>query len=130
MKSPGIFALVYVLLMIPTYILPYFGSNSYAAKLGGGLASEFITAAGGASGAALAVSWIPFILHLGCFIGLIAIAVSRGNVIGKKFLVVFPILAGLFDLMPVINWIPLVPTVFHIVTLVVGIPQPDSKRAA
>lgn len=94
--------------MILTYILPYFGSNSYALSI----MSSLLTRGWGL----LPQTWI----HIWVIGILISIAMARGQVIGKSYLVAFPILAGCFDLLPVINTIPLAPTIFHILTLIMG----------
>lgn len=126
MTSIG-YLVFYVLGMIPTYILPYFGSNSYVAT---GVGAALSAASGG-------VVQSPFggaftILHIGALTVCIVIAGARGKTNGKSWLVALPIVATLFDLAPVLNVIPLVPTVLHVIALVVGfaesaIPVPDDK---
>jgi len=92
--------------MIPTYVLPYFGSNSaivntFSAALGIGPTPQW---------------W----LHCWSLAMLFALAWMRGSVVDKKFLAAFPLVAGLFDLTPVLSAIPLVPTIFHMIGLVLG----------
>lgn len=104
--SLAVFILVYVLFMIPTYVLPYFGSNSYVAG-----------AVGLAAGAGInPLLWV----HLLALLVLVAVTWGRAAFIDKKWVVVFPVLATIFDLAPVLNIIPLVPTVMHILALVLG----------
>ncbi|GEM_PF-1070727 len=101
------FAVLYVLFLIPTYVLPWAGSNSlmFAAAT-----SEF-------------EGQIPpaFWGHLGALGVLVLLAFSRGRLIGKSWLAVLPVIAGLFDLMPGLSMVPFVPTAFHVVTLILGV---------
>ena len=59
--------------------------------------------------------------HLGSMLVLIAITWFRGNLVDKKWLVVFPILATVFDFVPTLNFIPLVPTVMHLLAIIMGV---------
>lgn len=103
-----VFALLYIVFMIPTYILPYFGSNS----------SFFITA--WASEGHL--SEIPqFLMHITALILLMVITWFRGSLIDKKWLLIFPILAAVFDFIPGLSSIPLVPTIMHLLAIILGV---------
>lgn len=94
----------YLLLMTPTYVLPYFGSNS-------AILNSLSTAAG--------VGPTPqWWLHFWCIAMLIILTWMRGVTIQKSFLTLFPLVAGFFDLVPVLSSIPLVPTIFHIIGLI------------
>lgn len=110
----GVFFVVsYVVLMIPTYMLPYLGSNSslgYAANAAG---------AGNVTGTGNVL--FGFYIHLAFLIGLIVITWFRGKLVGKQWLVVFPFLAMVFDLVTGLNWIPLVPTVMHLLAIILGV---------
>ena len=104
------FFLAYVLFMIPTYVLPYFGSNSILAN---GLSST------------LGLGLLPqFWLHALALYSLIVICWIRGTRIETPWLAVFPALAALFDLVPTLNWIPLIPTACHVAALVIGVSRP------
>ncbi len=100
------FFIAYFLTMIPTYVLPYFGSNSLFFN---GISSESM---GGLP--------VQFWWHLSCYPVAIFLAYIRGVRIGRVWLVSFPILAGIFDLIPVLNYIPLVPTIFNFCALIIG----------
>ena len=105
-KGAAGFVIGYLFFMLPTYVLPYFGSNS---------------AIVGAIGAAVGRGFTPqFWLHAWCLIMLVLVSSIRGKNIGKGWLLVLPVLAGFFDLVPVLNLIPLVPTVMHLLALVLG----------
>lgn len=53
------------------------------------------------------------------------VAYSRGKAIGKGYLVAFPIVGAVFDL--ILIFIPFVPTIMNIITIVLG--MPDNKPA-
>ena len=100
------FVVGYLVFMLPTYVLPYLGSNS---------------AIVGAVGVAVGRGLTPqFWLHAWCLGMLVLVTSIRGRYIGKGWLLIFPVLAGFFDLVPVLNLIPLVPTVMHLLALVLG----------
>ncbi len=102
-----VFVIVYVLFMLPTYFLPYFGSNSAVIGALGQVADAGINPA--------------FWLHLGALVVLIVITWFRGVLIDKKWLIIFPILATVFDLVPVLSVIPFVPTVMHLLAIILGV---------
>lgn len=106
MPSIG-FLLVYLLGMIPTYILPYFGSNSFFAQMWSGVFTGGLLLVG-------------TICHLGALAVCIYAAWARGQINGSKALVALPVVATVFDFVPVLSAIPLVPTVMHIIALVKG----------
>lgn len=102
-----VFVAVYLVFMIPTYYLPYKGSNS--AVLGAIMA----TAEAGIN---------PYFwLHLAALLVLVVIAWFRGVLIDKKWLLIFPLLATVFDLVPGLSSIPLVPTVMHLLAIILGV---------
>ena len=102
-----VFAILYVLFMLPTYFLPYFGSNSSVIN---SIAASSDTVVNS-----------NFWLHLGSLLVLIVIAFFRGTLIDKKWLVIFPILGSIFDLIPVLNSIPLIPTLMHLLAIILGV---------
>jgi hypothetical protein len=53
------------------------------------------------------------------------VAYSRGKAIGKGYLIAFPIVGAVFDL--ILIFIPFVPTIMNIITIVLG--MPDNKPA-
>lgn len=106
-KNATTYVVAYLALMAPTYILPYFGSNST-------LANAFSTALG--------MGPMPqWWAHAWCLIMLVLLCWLRGNAIGKGFLPAFPVLAGAFDMIPGLSMIPLVPTLLHTVGIVLGV---------
>lgn len=100
------FVVGYLVLMVPTYVLPYLGSNS---------------AMVGAIGAMIGRGFTPqFWLHSWCLVMLVLVTSIRARNIGKGWLMIFPVTAGFFDLVPGLSLIPLVPTVMHLLALVLG----------
>ncbi len=113
--------MLYLLFMLPTYILPYFGSNSLVANAALAAADE---AAGGGNGLNMLL-----LVHIICLAALCLLAWLRGSLVGKTWLVTLPILAGLFDILPGFSMIPLVPTVLHICTIIVGVSGTPTPKA-
>jgi len=110
------FALLYVALMVPTYVLPYLGSNSALAGAFGAVVGKGV----------MPQTWA----HLWFLASLILIAWMRGASTDKGFLPAISFCAALFDMTPVLNVIPLVPTVLHVVTLAIGVSGKAADRDA
>lgn len=105
-----LFFLGYLPFMLATYVLPYGGSNSAVVQ---GLAA-------GTNAPQAGHFQLLFLLHLGSVGALCLLTWLRGNGADKGWIVIFPLLAGVFDLVPGLNWIPLVPTAMHVCALVTG----------
>ncbi|HKZ02789.1 MAG TPA: zinc ribbon domain-containing protein [Pyrinomonadaceae bacterium] len=105
--NTAVFVILYILFMLPTYYLPYVGSNSF-----------LLNAVGVKAGMGINPAFWP---HLGSLIILIVLARFRGALVGKTWLVIFSILAAVFDLIPGLNSIPLVPTVMHLSAIIAGV---------
>lgn len=101
--NPVVFVICYLLFMVPTYVLPYLGSNSTLVN-------------------AAAMGKNPlFWLHLISLIILVLLAWIRGGEANKKWLIIFPILALVFDLVPALSSVPFVPTVMHLLAIILGV---------
>ena len=105
-RNTPAFVIAYLALMVPTYILPYFGSNSavvnvFSAAMGMGPTPQW---------------W----MHVWFLIMLAVLGWLRGSVIGKAYLPVFPVIAGVFDMTPGLSMIPMIPTVMHLVGVILG----------
>ena len=111
-NNTATYVVLYVLFMIPTYMLPYMGSNSSVVQ---GMAIAGSNIEGSGSVRAL---WY---VHLGFLLVLCLLAYLRGPVMNKKWLPVFPSLAIVFDLIPGLNFIPLIPTVMHLCAIIMGV---------
>jgi hypothetical protein len=107
------FVVGYVIFMIPTYLLPWLGSNS-----------SIINAAGAAIGLGMSPFWW---VHAWCLVMLILMTWMRGDFIGKRYLSAFPFLAAVFDLTPVLSMIPLIPTALHLVAIIIGVKATDKQ---
>lgn len=103
-----VFVIAYIVFMLPTYFLPYAGSNS--SILHG------LDAAQGTSNLNF-----PFWLHMGAMLVLCFLCWVRGAYVGKAWLIIFPILAVVFDFVPGLSAIPLVPTVMHLLAIILGV---------
>ena len=115
--NTAVFVLLYIVFMIPTYILPYFGSNSSIAISAGasvGNLSEFP----------------QFWMHVGALILLMVVTWFRGSLVDKKWLLIFPILAAVFDFIPGLSSVPLVPTVMHLLAIILGVVGTKAPVAA
>lgn len=102
------FVIIYIVFMLPTYFLPYLGSNS--AVLHGADAAMGTKALNAA-----------FWLHFGSMLVLCGIAWIRGAHVSRKWLVIFPILAVVFDFVPGLSVIPMIPTFMHLAAIISGI---------
>ncbi len=102
-----VFVLLYILFMLPTYYLPYLGSNSAVLNTAGMAVDAGMNPA--------------FWLHLGALIVLMVVIWFRSVLIDKKWLVIFPVLATVFDLVPGLSLIPLVPTAMHLCAMIIGV---------
>lgn len=113
--NPATFVLLYSVFMIPTYLLPYLGSNS-----------SIINTLGVAADAGLnpALYW-----HVATLAVLVLVAWLRGRLIHKTWLAALPVAASCFDLLPGLSMIPMVPTMLHVMTIVVGV-MDDRKAGA
>jgi len=113
-NNAAVYVISYLVLMVPTYILPYFGSNS--------------ALIGAASAAAGVGSYPLFWLHAMFLFALCVIAWARGGCVKKNWLAVLPGLATFFDLMPGFSWIPLLPTGLHVAAIITGaVSKPSSQ---
>lgn len=114
---PVIFVVLYIVLMLFTYVLPFLGSNSALIMTGRAMAPADET-----------LFW-PFWAHLLIYVLLAALCWKRGAAIDRKWLVVFPVLAGLFDLTPGLNYIPLIPTTLNVLAIILGVAVSSQPRA-
>lgn len=105
-KNGVLFVIIYLLFLLPTYYLPYVGSNS-----------SIVAAIGAAAGAGLSPQ---FWAHVASLFVLIVATWLRGCAIGKQWIVIFPIVASVFDMTPGLSIIPLIPTAMHVTALIMG----------
>ena len=102
-----VFVIAYIVFMLPTYYLPYVGSNS-----------SIVGAIGAAAGAGMSPA---FWMHLISMLILCFLCWIRGSYVAKSWLIIFPILAVVFDFVPGLSAIPLVPTIMHLLAIIMGI---------
>lgn len=101
--NPAVFVVAYAIFLIPTYILPYIGSNS-----------SVINTATAASGLGLNPA---FYAHLTALAILVLIS----------WLAALPRAAAMFDLLPGLSLVPMVPTILHVVAIILGV-KDDTKK--
>ena len=114
-SNTPVFVGLYILFMIPTYLLPYAGSNSlFVNGMVAGLGSVY------EKSTPLSVYAGSF-AHVACLLLLATFAFFRGKHRGKTWIVVLPVLALIFDFVPGFSLIPLVPTAMHLATIIIGV---------
>jgi hypothetical protein len=106
MTNAPLYIVGYLALLVPTYVLPYFGSNSI-----------IVNSVGAAVGRGMTPLWW---LHVWALVMLALMAFARGKHIGKTYIAVFSVIAAAFDMIPGLSLVPFVPTVMHLVALVLG----------
>lgn len=115
--NPVVFAILYILFMIPTYFFAFIGSNSV-----------IINATGVGMGAGISPL---FSYHLAALAILVVITWLRAIHVIKLWIIIFPVLATIFDLTPGLSSIPLIPTVMHLLAIIFGVmgtPQAVAKQ--
>jgi hypothetical protein len=108
--SAGKFLFIYLFFMLPTYIWRWiFAAGAIGAAMNDNGGSETaINSMANATYVLLAISYIVMIF----------VAYRRGSTNNRKFLVAFPVVGGVFDI--VLGFIPFVPTIFNILAIVFG----------
>ena len=106
-----VYALTYLIVMIPTYLWRYaFGAS-------------VISAAGESEVAELSGAMnICFLINYAI---LIFLAYRRSKKVNKSILPLFPVIAAIFDI--VLVFIPFVPTVFNLMALIMGAQDQKDK---
>ncbi|MBI3713205.1 MAG: hypothetical protein HY253_09630 [Burkholderiales bacterium] len=103
------FFLLYLLFMIPTYVLPFIGSNS-----------TVVHAILQDTESSLPIyTWI----HAGSLFILVILGTIRGSSNAKSGLFAFPLCAAIFDFVPVLSSIPFIPTILHVIALILGLQE-------
>lgn len=119
LSHPVAYVALYVTFLLPTYVLPYLGSNAALLRASARSAGVRDTTTPGL-----------FLAHLACLVVLCGLAYARGRATSRRWLVVLPVLALVFDLTPGLSLIPLVPTVLHIIAVVLGAAGSAARASA
>lgn len=110
--STGAFLAMFLIPFILTYVVgwlsPFLGLGSLGAAMAGDDTFSWSWLAGKAFLAAL-------------YICMAAASFLRGAANDTKWALAFPLAAGVFDIAPLLSWIPFVPTVLNVIALVVGV---------
>lgn len=99
-----VFLIVYLIAMTLTYLWRM-------AFFGGAMNGNDINSTGNAMHVLMLISYVIMIF----------VTYKRGKSVDKTFLVAFPIVAALFDL--ILVFIPFVPTIMNIITIVMAMPN-------
>lgn len=111
--NSAIFVGAYVVLMALTYYLSNLGSTTLVTQTldGTGLADS-------------SVSLITLFLHICAMLGILWVSFVRGVMISERWLVLLPIVAFAFDFIPKLSSIPIVPSIYHLLAIVIGVACP------
>jgi hypothetical protein len=105
LANSTIFVIAYLLFMIPAY-LTYVDSSS-TMLLRHSINIHIVNPA--------------LIIHLGSMLVLCLICNIRGALIGRRWLMLLPMIAIAFEFLPALSGIPYVPSVYHLLAIVIGI---------
>lgn len=108
-------------IFVSAYLI-FMGLNYYLSSLGS-TAFE-VQHLDDASLSGLSVSILPSLFQISAILMLLWISLERGINIGKKWIVLLPIVAFAFDFIPKLSDIPMVPSVYHLLAIVVGVASP------
>ena len=106
LANTKVFVSSYVFFMMLTYYLAQLGSQS-----------PFLQ---GLDVAGASVYNFPFFLHLSAMLILLWICFARGVIIGERWLVLLPMVVFAFEWIPKLSAIPVVPTIYHLLAIVIG----------
>jgi hypothetical protein len=99
------FVIAYSVLMLPTY-LAYIDANTSLLYImhtdGDGLFN------------------FPVVVHVAFMLTLCWICNIRGMIVGKRWLVLLPIIATAFEFIPALIAIPFIPTAYHLLAIIIG----------
>lgn len=110
LASNRVFVSSYVIFMLLTYYSAHLGSRSSILQ--------------GLDVADAHLLNVPFVLHLCAMSALFWICFVRGTIIGKKWLVFLPMVVLAFEFIPKLSGIPIVPSVYHLLAIVIGVACP------
>ena len=103
------FVATYIALMLLTYYLPSLGSKSLVVQSLDGANLTYST-----------VPLFPLFLHISAMLGLLWVSLARGILISERWLVLLPLVAFAFDFIPKLSAIPIVPSIYHLLAIVIG----------
>lgn len=100
--QPKTFTTLYCLIALPTYVLPFL--NQYRGLTYGSVLLESPA----------------LLIHFLCLLALVGLGWLRGLQTQQTWLILLPLLAMAFDLLPSLNWIFLLPTFLHSAAIATG----------
>lgn len=110
LANTKVFACAYIVLMLLTYYLGQLGSRSP-------IISDLEIAEPN-------LLSFPLMLHVGAMLALFWICLVRGAIIHKKWLALLPVVVFAFEFIPKLSVIPIVPSVYHLLAIVIGVLSP------
>ncbi len=113
LANTTIFVSTYIVFTLLTYYLPSLNTQSLVVPTldGTGLSSS-------------PTALFALFLHISAMLGLIWISFVRGIMIGERWIVLLPIVAFAFDFIPKLSAIPIVPSIYHVLAIVIGAASP------
>lgn len=113
LENKTTFVSSYLIFMGLTY---YFSSLGSTALIGPSL--DDVALAG------LSISLLPLLFHVSAMLVLLWICLERGKFIGKKWIALLPMVAFAFEFIPKLSVIAFVPSVYHLLAIVIGVASP------
>ena len=110
--GPYFFLIIYLVVMLPTYFLRF---AAFGAVVDETATIEDALEFGNTAAIILAI----------CYLIMIIISFSRGKKANRPYLVAFPIIGGIFDLL--LPFVVLVPTVMNILAIIFGMMNPADR---
>ncbi len=116
-ENTSIFVGAYLILLALTYFLSSLGSADLLAQSLDGVATPETS-----------ISLMPLILHICAIVALLWISLVRGMLIDKEWIVLLPMVAFAFNFIPKLSSIPVVPSIYHLLAIVIGAACPIISR--
>lgn len=110
LANTNVFIVSYITFMAPTYYLSYLSAQSPAFESLDSVNTHLFN--------------LPFILHIGAILALLWICLIRGQIIGAKWLALLPMVVFAFEFIPKLVEIPMVPSIYHLLAIMVGATYP------
>lgn len=108
-------------IFVSSYLI-FMGLTYYLSSLG--TAAAAVQSLDDVASSASYFSLLPLLFQISAMLMLLWISLERGIHIGKKWIVLLPIVAFAFDFIPKLSGIPMIPSVYHLLAIVIGVASP------